>query len=142
MNRLRSPSFSSHARGFSLVAAIFVLVVLASLGVVIVIVGEVQRATVIAALQGARAFHAAQSGVEWGVRQALPPTSSCAATTLTDAGLNGFSVAVGCTSTSHQEGGTNYNVYTLTATATSGTFGNSDFAQRVVIATVTDAPAP
>ncbi len=58
-------------RGFALVAAIFLIVVLASLGVFIVRISGVQQHTVNIALLGARAFEAAVAGMEWGAFQAL-----------------------------------------------------------------------
>jgi MSHA biogenesis protein MshP len=136
-----------------LVAAIFVLVVLAALGVFIVTIGEVQRSTTTTALQGARAYFAAQSGLEWGIYQAVPPGggSSCPGvglpTTFSPAGtgFNGFTVTVTCVGDAgnpYGESGGNVNIYAVTSTATFGTFGTPDYFSRTLQITVTDAPAP
>ena len=135
-----------HQRGFSLVAAIFILVILAALGAFMITIGETQRATTVAAAQGARAYQAAQAGIEWGVAQAIPVGGgggSCAASTgpftLGGAAFDGFAVTVTCTTTAITEGGSAYSVYTIDATATYGTFGNSDYFSRTLQVTVTNA---
>lgn len=127
--------------GFALVAAIFLLVVLALLGIFIVKVSGVQHQTVNIALLGARAFEAARTGIEWGAFQALD-SASCTTTTLnlTEDGLDGFDVDVTCSSSTHTETGDTYNVYLLDVVASSGTYGTPDFVSRRMQATVTDAP--
>ena len=139
-------------RGFALVAAIFIVVVLAMLGIMMVTIGGMERATASAAVQGARAFYAARSGVEWGTFGALnntAPTCGAAPSTPTTntfnlavTGLNGFTVSVVCSYTTHRERSDTYNVYVITATATSGGFGDADHVSRTLHATVTDAPSP
>jgi MSHA biogenesis protein MshP len=133
--------------GFALVAAVFIIVVLAMLGIMMVTIGGMQRATASAAVQGARAYHAAHAGVEWGIFQAL--AGGCAAATaappgfaLMAPGLDGFNVSVTCTSTQHREHSDLYFVFVITSTATSGNFGAADYASRRIQVTVTDAPPP
>ncbi|MBN2644955.1 MAG: pilus assembly protein MshP [Desulfuromonadaceae bacterium] len=65
--------------GFTLVQAIFILVVLALLGVYMVTMFTVQQSTSTLALQQARAYQAARAGVEWVVNRisvGSPPTVS------------------------------------------------------------------
>jgi MSHA biogenesis protein MshP len=131
--------------GFSLPAAIFVIVVLALLGTMMVTIGTMQRATAAAAAQGARAYHAARTGIEWGIFQVAPSGSACfapASFTLAVTGLNGFAVTVQCVQTQHRERGDTYGVFTVTSTATFGTFGDPDYVARTLQATVTNASAP
>ena len=52
--------------GFSLVSAVFLLVVLAGLGVFAVRLNTLQQQTVTAGLRGAQAFEAARTGAAWG----------------------------------------------------------------------------
>lgn len=52
-------------RGFSLVAALFLLVVLAGLGAYAVRLNTLQQQSVTAALRGAQAFEAARTGAAW-----------------------------------------------------------------------------
>ncbi|MDH3749589.1 MAG: pilus assembly protein MshP, partial [Gammaproteobacteria bacterium] len=67
--------------GFSLVPALFLLVVLAALGIVAVRLAGVQQQTVVLAMQSSRAYAAARSGIDWSAYQALV-NGSCAASTL------------------------------------------------------------
>lgn len=132
----------THTRqnAFSLVPALFLLVVLAALGLVAVRLAGVQQQTVVLAMQSGRAYAAARSGVEWSAYQALN-NGSCAAATLslTEGGLAGFTVETDCSSTSHTEGPNNVNVYVIDAFAWSGSYGNPDYVSRRIRSTVTDA---
>lgn len=120
--------------------AIFLLVVLAALGVFMVRIGGVQQQTVSVALLGARAFEAAVSGIEWGAFQALD-SGACTTSTLnlTEAGLDGFTVDVTCSTTSHTEFGNAYDLYVIDVEARAGSYGTPDYVSRRMQATVTNA---
>ncbi|MHB8623945.1 MAG: pilus assembly protein MshP [Sulfuricaulis sp.] len=148
-----APSIGKHERGFALVMAIFIIVVLALLGIMMVTIGGMQRATATTAAQGTRAYYAARAGIEWATFQSVSQANaspSCASATgtltLSGPGLNGFTVNVQCTQipagVQHREYGQLYDVYLLTSTATSSTFGGADFVSRTLNAVVTDAQPP
>lgn len=107
---LISPSVCSPRmgqRGFSLVSAIFLLVVLAGLGVAILNVSTVQHTASALDLLGARAYQAARAGVEWGLyRHRVAAGAYCSNAATPDmqtfalpAGttLSNFTVTVSCT---------------------------------------------
>jgi len=126
--------------GFSLVPALFLLIVLAALGVVAVRLTGVQQQTVVLAMQSGRAYSAARAGVEWSAYQALVNGSCSTATlNLTEAGLAGFSVDTTCSSTTHAEGPNSVRVYVIDAFAWSGSYGTPDYVSRRIRSTVTDA---
>jgi MSHA biogenesis protein MshP len=56
-------------RGFAIVSAIFILVVLGALGAFIVNVSTNQHVGSALDIQGVRAYQAARAGVEWGIYQ-------------------------------------------------------------------------
>ena len=58
-----------HLRGFVLVSAIFILVVLAALGAFIMNISINQHIGSALDVQGVRAYQAARSGLEWGLYQ-------------------------------------------------------------------------
>jgi MSHA biogenesis protein MshP len=122
-------------KGFSIVTALFILLVLAVLGGFMVTMSGVQSRTSLWALQGARAYHAARSGLEWGVYQSLA-NGACAADSFT---VDGFTVNVTCSEESFTEGGQAYKVYSLTSLAQSGTYGSSDYISRQLRGRVTGA---
>ena len=139
--------------GFSLVSAVFLLVVLAALGAYMVSVSGVQRTTTTLALQGARAQQAARSGIEWAVYRALngnvtqtcgnaPSTPLTNTLPLSGSGLDGFTVDVTCSYTRHQEGSACFYVFALEAHSEYASFGRPDYVSRRIRATVTDRPAP
>lgn len=114
--------------GFTLVQAVFILVVLALLGVAMMRLSGVQSSTSVFALQGARAYQAARSGLEWGAAQASTG-SSCNGTFA----VAGFSVVVSCYSSSFVEGtAAAYPVYRFISVASYGTYGSPDFVQRTL----------
>ena len=137
-------------RGVGLVAALFLLVVFGALGAFIVTIGGAQQAAPVLAVQGARAYHAARSGIEWGIDRALntalgttctvPPGTPTGPFPVPGPGLNGFQVTVNCSYTQHQEGASIFEVFSITSTATFGAFGGSDYFSRTIEATVTNAP--
>lgn len=130
-------------RGFSLVAAVFVILVLAALGTYAVRVGITEQQTAAFDLSIARAQAAADSGIEYGANRALT-VASCPATKTTLApaapGMTGFTITVTCAVVTPNIGGNVYSVYTLTSIASRGTYGTSDFVSRNATRTVTNAP--
>jgi MSHA biogenesis protein MshP len=102
------------ASGFALPSAIFLLVILAALGAFILTVSTSQHAGAALDVQGARAYHAARAGIEWGLFQ-----TACASTTLTFPGtsLAAFTTTVNCSATTADELGSTVTVHRITATA-------------------------
>jgi MSHA biogenesis protein MshP len=131
---------SRQQRGFSLVSAVFLLVVLAGLGVYAVRINTLQQQTVTAGMRAAQAFHAARSGVAWGAYRALN-AGSCAAATLnlTEGATAGFRVSVQCTQSTHTEGVSTVRVFVFDVRAESGVYGGPDYVSRRVQAKITDA---
>jgi MSHA biogenesis protein MshP len=127
-------------RGFSLVAAIFLLVVLAGLGVFAVRIGTLQQQTVTSELRASQAFYAARSGLAWGAYRALN-SGVCGNTTLslTEGGTAGFSVSVQCSQTSYVEGTATIKVYVLDVRAVAGVYGQPDYVSRRLQSKITDA---
>ena len=128
------PRPRTHA-GFSLVMALFLIVILALLGTVIVMLAGVQRQSVNLSLLETRGYYAARSGIEWGTWQAVDGGGACntGGSPLT---LNGFSVTVSCTSGTHTESGKTYTVYVLNSTAGFSSYGQPDYVSRTIQATV------
>lgn len=127
-------------RGIALVAAVFLIVVLAVLGVFAVRLGTLESQTVSAELRAAQAFHAAKSGIAWAAHRALNG-GWCAVQTLdlTEAGAAGFDVTVQCTQSAHVEGGVTTNVFVIDVLAESGSYGGPDYVSRRLQAKITDA---
>jgi MSHA biogenesis protein MshP len=136
---LAAPKWS---RGFALVPALFLVVVLGALALIAIRVGTGQQQAVTLNLLQTRALAAARAGIEWGSYRALK-SSSCVASTslsLTEASLNGFSVIVTCSATAFANGAAILpNSYVINAAATFGTYGQPAYVHRVVSATLTDA---
>ncbi len=106
--------------GFALLGAIFILTVLAALGAYMVTLSGVQHRTSVNALRGVQGYHAAQSGIEWGISQAM--NVNCAAAT-DSFPVDGFTVDVSCQSFPD-------NIFSITATAISGSYGSADYVSR------------
>ncbi len=125
-SRIRSQMQMNDQRGFTLVQAVFILVVLGILGAVMVRLLGVQSTTSTFALQGSRAYQAARSGLEWGAARASSG-SDCNGSMV----IENFSVAVTCSSQTFSEGPIGpYSVYRIGATATYGSYGSADFVLR------------
>jgi MSHA biogenesis protein MshP len=142
-------------RGFAIVSAIFLLLLLAALGAFMITMSMVQHATSAQDVQGSRAYQAARAGIEWGVYQimipenATPPTAQANCFALPPEGLvlggtlSGFTVNVTCVRSLPQiEGGNTVFVYNLASTATFGAAGTSGYAERRISATVATCRTP
>jgi MSHA biogenesis protein MshP len=126
-------------RGFSIVTAIFLLVVMSALGAYMLTFSTVQQTTSTQDLQGIRAYQAARAGMEFGLYE-VTRRGVCAATTpVTLAGnLAAFSVTVACASYPYTEAGNAVTVYQITSTAfqTGATPGSPSYVERQIVATV------
>ena len=126
--------------GFSLITAIFLLVIVAGLVVYMTNIRVVQQTTLVYGVQGAKATQAARSGIEWGIYQSIINGSCAGSTNFTDPAFAGFNIEVQCGQTTHTEGATTIDTYQLTAIASTGTYGSLDYVQRRIQATVSQDP--
>lgn len=125
-------------QGFSIVSAIFLLVVLAFLGTAMVTFSTNQQQTAAMDVMGARAYQAARAGVEWGAYQVLQPGGACAASTPLPAlagTLSGFSVTVSCSAIASSEVSAAsgiVTVYSISSVANAGAVGKPDYVERQI----------
>ena len=122
-------------RGFSLVSAIFLMVVLVILGTSLVTISSVQQTTAAQMLQSVRASYAARAGAEWAAVQAAGgawcPGPHPQTTTFTlPAPLDGFSASVACTRTTHTLDGDTQQSFDVEVTVSSGAYGSPDYVRR------------
>jgi MSHA biogenesis protein MshP len=122
------------SRGFSLVSAIFLMVVLVILGVSLVTISAVQHTTAAQLLQAARANYAARAGADWVASQgsgwcAAGPYPMASSFTL-PAPMSGFTIGVSCTRTSHTLDTATQQYFVVDITASSGTYGGPDYVRR------------
>lgn len=97
MQRSCSPSIRGRTGGAGLVTAIFLLVVLAGLATALVSIFTTQRQSGALDEQGARAYQAARSGIEWGLFQRASGADCNGSFALpADSVLTGFAVSVTC----------------------------------------------
>jgi MSHA biogenesis protein MshP len=153
-----TPNFpNSHAiagqrrrsRGVGLVTAIFLLVVLAGLGVALVSIFTTQQQAILLDEQGVRAHQAARAGIEWGLFQRLNPAGGgCASGSSTAVALGGdvlgqFTVTVTCTMVEGPQvpdGEPRLDRWTIRATACAparanacpDNWNNPDYVRRVI----------
>ena len=121
-------------RGFAIISAIFILVVLATLGAFMISISSNQHIGSALDVQGVRAYQAARAGIEWGLFQvnatpaynfsygtpatavgAADPNSRACTTASGSFPALGFQVTVACAAT--VDGSSGPTLYVLTATA-------------------------
>ena len=133
-----------HVRGFTLVSAIFLLVIMAMLGAFMTSFSTTQHVDSANDLQGSRGYRAARMGSEWvvamicnGAGCTSPLTACPAITNPLDTTPDGFSVSVACTRNIYTEGVTSRYVFWITSTATTGgTPGSLGYIERSINAFV------
>lgn len=117
-------------RGFGVIAAIAILVILAGLAGFVVSISTTQAITFAQDIQGARAYLAARAGVEWGISRWLN-TATCVSNTCSatppalPCSVDGFSVSVIA-----EPFGTTPAFCRITATATTGSVGSVSYIER------------
>ena len=137
--------------GFTLVMAIFILVVLALLGGYMMRLSGVQHTTTSHALQSARAYQAAKAGINWAAATISKDTDNiqagCAAVNtkavLPLAALPEFTVTVKCNlSGPYLEGSNKVYVYAITAHSEFGTYSGIDYISRKIEASFYNEVSP
>lgn len=138
-------------RGFSIVTAIFLLVVLAGLGATMVTFSTAQNQNLAMDLMGSRAYQAANAGIEWaafniasspGAAVAAAPRFTPGTATALGGNLAPFTVTVGYTATAYNDvieagsGVQNLWSYDITSTAVYGAAGTANYVERVVNAKI------
>jgi len=138
-------------QGFSLVTAIFLLVVLASLGALMMTFFTAQQQSSVLDALGARAYRAARAGVEWSAFQITQSgvaggafasacqTGATSSQVQLPGTLSGFGVNVQCGAASSVEGINNVWVYSIIATASGvngATPGSADYVEREIQAAI------
>jgi hypothetical protein len=119
------------------IAAVFLIVALVGLGIAMSSLSNTAADTEGKAFLAAKVYWGARAGIEWGIQRVIAAGSCSSATfTLTDPTLNGISVNVTCTSYTFS---TN-KVYYFTSIATTGTVGQLNYAERRILASVSDIP--
>ena len=108
------------AKGFALMTAIFLLVVIAVLGAYIASLATTQQASEALDVRGARAYQSALAGMQWGAYQMLR-NGTCAGTTsfALTGDLAAFAVTVQSTQTPYTENGVARNICQIVATGCS-----------------------
>jgi MSHA biogenesis protein MshP len=121
-------------KGITLIGAIFVLVIVSMLGIYLVKVAGVQRQSVVSNLLSARAYQAANAGLEWTLSQ-LINQNSCVSNTLLSETINSFKVTTSCSPLSsggYDEAGTIINIYRVTSQSEFGTYGTNNYISREI----------
>lgn len=127
---------SARQRGFGLVAALFLIVVIAGVIAAMARLAATQHATGSLAIQQARAYQAARAGIEWGIARAMT-AGECASRSSLD--LPAFKVQVECQQSASMdlpEEGRQVSFFTITATAEYSSPGSLDYVYRRLDAVV------
>lgn len=113
--------------GFSIITAIFLLVVLSFLGIAMVSFSTSQHQSSAMDVMGSRAYQAARAGIEWQAHYVVNSASNtaaavpeCAATTplgVLGGTLAPFTVSVHCQPASYVEGASTIWIYDVSAVA-------------------------
>ncbi|MDP3744556.1 MAG: hypothetical protein Q8Q76_09505 [Methylotenera sp.] len=119
-------------RGFAIIAAIFLLVVLAALGAFMVTFSNTQHLTSAQDVQGSRAYWAARAGLEWGI---AGTTATCP-TSPTTLNINSFGVVVTCALQTYSESDATIRIFKLSSVASTGSIGSLGFIERSVSASI------
>jgi len=107
-------------RGVSVIAAIFLLLLMAVLAAVIANLVSTSHINLAADIGGARAYQAARAGAEWGIFQLDPNAQGAGLPACVDGtpAVPGHTVEVNCTSNDYSEAGKTVRIYRIVSQAT------------------------
>jgi len=132
--------------GFSLISAIFLLVVIAALGTFAVTLSTAQHQSQILDIMGARGYQAALAGIEWAsynvnqqpvnsqVAWAGCTTPGAAVAAGVGSGLESYTITVSCSATSAVEGANTIWLYDVSSVAETGTPGDVNYVKQIATA--------
>jgi MSHA biogenesis protein MshP len=134
MNKL-----NQYQQGFSLISAIFLLVVLAALGAFMLTFSNTQQLTSVQDVLGSRAYWAARAGLELAIASA--PATCPAANTISNASTNidNFSIQISTSCNPYTEAAATANVHIFQFTSTASnaaTVGSLGFIERSLSAAI------
>jgi MSHA biogenesis protein MshP len=122
-------------RGFALVSAIFLLVILAALGVAMVTFSTAQHTSSSLDVMGSRAYQAARAGVEWYLYQRLNPQVSSNNPTYC---VNSSAAGTAATPVSFAlPAGTSLSPFTVTVTCTATANAPASVSPAIIVRTIT-----
>lgn len=124
--------------GFSLITAIFVLVITSSAAVVLYKMMGGQSEMLVSSGIGIQSSLAAESGLEWGINEAVVKGNCSASSSLSfsDNSLGEISVTVTCSAINETEMSNAVTLYEIQSTATYGSFGDDAYLYKQVSAVV------
>jgi MSHA biogenesis protein MshP len=133
-------------RGFSLITALFALVVFSGLAAAMVALFGVQTQSTNLALLESRVYAAAQAGADYGAYRAVNCAYGTGASiaphtdTLADTVFNsqGIGIRLQIEWLPYTEGSNGYHIYTVDADAVHGAYGSPDYVARRVRITGSD----
>lgn len=110
MNRARN-------KGAALFTAIFLIVVLAAIGISVAVLTTTQQVSSVQGLEATRAYYAARARLEQEIDIAVAGGGCSGNGTQA---TQGFTTTFSCSAVAVQEGGSSYNVLTMSVTASRG----------------------
>ena len=126
----------ARAGGFAAIAALFILVVLASLGALMLNFSSGQQLASAQDIQGTRALWAARAGIEWALASLSGSPAACPVAPVPFE-VEGFDVTIGCSRSTFDEAGQTRVIYTVSArAANSAPVGSLGRVERSVSASV------
>lgn len=110
----------SRQSGISVIAGIFLLLLMAVLAAVIVNLVTTSNVNMAADINGARAYQAARAGAEWGMFQLDPNAQTMGLPACVNGAppIPGYAVAVNCAVQNFTEAGRQIGIYRITSVAT------------------------
>lgn len=124
-------------RGFAIITAIFLLVILAAIGVAMVTLSTTQQTTSAIDVMGARAYQAARAGIEWALYQRLNPQVPPPYASPTYCSSSSAAGLAGKTYTFPMPSGTSLSPFTVTVKCTAYANAPVPAANQIVVRVIT-----
>jgi len=125
-----------NCRGFTLISALFLIVVVSGLAAYLVNLSVAQQMTTAMSVNAMRARLAAGAGLEWFAYRVTHVANDCPSIPVS-LSVEGFNVSIiSCAVTDTTEGGLPLRLIDVTVEASRGSFGDADFVRHALRATL------
>ncbi len=126
-------------QGFTLVMAIFILVVLSLISAYMVRLAAIQQIGSSYVIQNARAYLSAKSGIEWAIAR-ISGGGGCAdliaASPMSFSDINGFTVSISCSNQNFSEGTDSLDFFRISVLSEFGNYASADYVSRKLEVTI------
>lgn len=118
-------------RGFAIIAAIFLVVMLGTIALALFAISSATHQSAALQVREAKALNAARAGIQYAAFTEISSgVDGAACNSASTFSINGYNISVTCSGSSHTVRGNEADIYVLESTATAGSWATLGYVRR------------